>query len=366
MINRYQFLKQIIQFFFSIVAFVNFPLANIKKTLSSKKKFKTSALPDSGPWPTSDPFLFCVHHVDNYPKANDNMGPDENLNGRNIGNDFSNIDGWSMYHGEKIPGFPRHPHRGFETITIVDKGLIDHSDSMGYSARYGDGDVQWLTAGDGIQHSEMFPLLNKNKPNINNFFQIWINLKSSKKRVAPNFSMLWKDEIPKITEYDINNKKTEIEIIAGSYKGNNAPAPPPNSWANDKDNYVNIWKIKLDKNAQFVLPRVNTDIFRSLYFYKGDSIIVNDQEIKSRMMIEVDNFDELEIASINDESYILLLQAKPINEPIVKYGPFVMNSREEIQEAFNDYQKTGFGDWDWDDDGPVHGDEYKKFAIGDN
>ena len=366
MINRYQFLKQIIQFFFSIVAFVNFPLANIKKTLSSIKNFKTSALPDSGPWPTSDPFLFCVHHVDNYPKANDNMGPDENLNGRNIGNDFSNKNGWSMYHGEKIPGFPRHPHRGFETITIVDKGLIDHSDSLGYSARYGDGDVQWLTAGDGIQHSEMFPLLNKNKPNINNFFQIWINLKSSKKRVAPNFSMLWKDEIPKITEYDINNKKTEIEIIAGSYKGNNAPAPPPNSWANDKDNYVNIWKIKLDKNAQFVLPRVNTDIFRSLYFYKGDSIIVNDQEIKSRMMIEVDNFDELEIASINDESYILLLQAKPINEPIVKYGPFVMNSREEIQEAFNDYQKTGFGDWDWHDDGPVHGNEYKKFAIGDN
>jgi len=366
MINRYQFLKQIIQFFFSIVAFVNFPLANIKKTLSSKKNFKTLALPDSGPWPTSDPFLFCVHHVDNYPKANDNMGPDENLNGRNIGNDFSNKNGWSMYHGEKIPGFPRHPHRGFETITIVDKGLIDHSDSMGCSARYGDGDVQWLTAGDGIQHSEMFPLLNKNKSNKNDFFQIWINLKSSKKRVAPNFSMLWRDEIPKITVHDINNKKTEIEIIAGSYKGNNAPAPPPNSWANDKDNYVNIWKIKLDKNAQFILPRVNTDIFRSLYFYKGDSIIVNGQEIKSRMMIEVDNFDELEIASINDESYILLLQAKAINEPIVKYGPFVMNSREEIQEAFNDYQKTGFGDWDWDDDGPVHGDKCKKFAIGDN
>ena len=94
-------------------------------------------MPDSGPWPTSDPFLFCVHHVDNYPKANDNMGPDENLNGRNIGNDFSNKNGWSMYHGEKIPGFPRHPHRGFETITIVDKGLIDHSDSLGYSNKNG-------------------------------------------------------------------------------------------------------------------------------------------------------------------------------------------------------------------------------------
>ena len=92
------------------------------------------------------------------------------LSGRNLGQDFSNKDGWSMYHGEKVPGFPKHPHRGFETLTVVNEGIIDHSDSLGSKARYGDGDAQWLTAGDGINHSEMFPLFNKDSLNKIDFF----------------------------------------------------------------------------------------------------------------------------------------------------------------------------------------------------
>ncbi|MFP4097146.1 MAG: pirin family protein, partial [Cyclobacteriaceae bacterium] len=83
------------------------------------------------PWKTSDPFLFCVHHQDAYPKGDKNMGPQASLAGRNIGQDFGGKDGWSMYHGSKVPGFPAHPHSGFETVTIVRKGLIDHSDSLG-------------------------------------------------------------------------------------------------------------------------------------------------------------------------------------------------------------------------------------------
>ena len=155
-------------------------------------------LPLSGPWPTVDPFLFCVHHNDIYPTAKNDLSPRASLLGRNIGNDFSNKDGWSMYHGEKVPGFPRHPHRGFETLTVVSEGIIDHADSLGASARYGDGDAQWLTAGDGINHSEMFPLLNQNGKNKLDFFQIWLNLPSNSKRVEPNFEMYWKDDIPKI------------------------------------------------------------------------------------------------------------------------------------------------------------------------
>ena len=84
-------------------------------------------LPISGPWPTVDPFLFCVHHNDTYPTAKSDLTPDASLFGRNIGNDFSNKDGWSMYHGEKVPGFPRHPHRGFETLTVVSEGIIDYT-----------------------------------------------------------------------------------------------------------------------------------------------------------------------------------------------------------------------------------------------
>ena len=86
------------------------------------------AAPLSFPWLTIDPFLFCVHHVDHYPQGDAHMGPVASLAGRQIGSDFSNKDGWSMYHGQTIPGFPSHPHRGFETVTIVRQGHIDHSD----------------------------------------------------------------------------------------------------------------------------------------------------------------------------------------------------------------------------------------------
>jgi redox-sensitive bicupin YhaK (pirin superfamily) len=127
-------------------------------------------------WETSDPFLFCVHHNDHYPAGNDQLGPAASLKGRNLGQDFTARDGWRMYHGETIPGFPAHPHRGFETVTVVLKGLVDHSDSHGASGRYGNGDVQWMTAGAGLQHSEMFPLLDKNNPNPLELFQIWLNL----------------------------------------------------------------------------------------------------------------------------------------------------------------------------------------------
>lgn len=124
------------------------------------------------PWETADPFLFCVHHDDAYPKGNAQFGPAESLAGRNIGQDFAGKDGWRMYHGDVVPGFPQHPHRGFETVTIVRQGFIDHSDSLGAKARFGRGDTQWLTAGKGIVHSEMFPLLEREKANPVELFQI--------------------------------------------------------------------------------------------------------------------------------------------------------------------------------------------------
>src|SRR5687767_2029606 len=143
------------------------------------------------PWQTRDPFLFCVHHDDAYPKGNDRFGPATSLAGRNLGMDFEGLDGWRMYHGEVVPRFPPHPHRGFETVTVVRRGLLDHSDSLGAAARYGRGDVQWLTAGKGIMHAEMFPLLEKDRDNPLELFQIWLNLPAANKMVDPHFSMLW-------------------------------------------------------------------------------------------------------------------------------------------------------------------------------
>src|SRR6476619_2733419 len=102
-----------------------------------------SAEPLGFQWRTIDPFLFCVHHDDAYPASNGSFGPAASLAGREIGSDFTLKDGWRMYHGSRVPGFPEHPHRGFETVTVVRRGLVDHSDSLGAAARYGHGDVQW-------------------------------------------------------------------------------------------------------------------------------------------------------------------------------------------------------------------------------
>src|SRR5262245_27468134 len=169
-----------------------------------------SVEPLGAQWKTPDPFLFCVHHDDAYPAANHAFGPAAPLAGRNIGSDFAQKDGWNMYHGDVVPGFPQHPHRGFETVTIVRRGLIDHSDSLGATARFGGGDVQWLTAGKGIVHSEMFPLVEREKPNPLELFQIWLNLPSSDKMVSPYFSMLWNEKVPRVKADGV-----EVAVIAG-------------------------------------------------------------------------------------------------------------------------------------------------------
>ena len=135
--------------------------------------------------PGIDPFIFGMVHQDRYPAGNGQLGPrQELLQGREIGMDFSDKDGFSMYHGEEVPGFPAHPHRGFETVTIVRKGLVDHADSLGATARYGEGDVQWLTTGAGVQHSEMFPLLSTEHDNPLELFQLWLNLPEQDKQAS--------------------------------------------------------------------------------------------------------------------------------------------------------------------------------------
>jgi hypothetical protein len=319
-------------------------------------------LPETGTWPTEDPFLFCVHHHDVYPSANQNLGPNASLFGRDIGQDFSNKDGWSMYHGSIIPGFPRHPHRGFETVTIVEKGLIDHADSLGAAARYGNGDVQWLTAGNGIQHAEMFPLFDKVNNNAIDFFQIWVNLPASRKRVEPYFSMFWADKVPVINIQDSKGRITEVTIIAGQHGKNKPPTPPPDSWASESKNNFAMWIIKLQSNAEWVLPATSSTVNRSLYIVNGNGIKIGTQLINARNQVELIPDNDVTITDNDGGTKLLLLQGEPISEPIVKHGPFVMNTQSEIRQAYYDYQNTQFGGWNWGKDDPVHGKEYKRFA----
>ena len=313
-------------------------------------------------WVTRDPFLFCVHHEDFYPKGNKNLGPDASLEGRQMGQDFIVKDGWRMYHGQTVPGFPFHPHRGFETVTVVRTGMVDHSDSQGASGRYGNGDVQWMTAGKGIQHAEMFPCVNQDSDNPMELFQIWLNLPRAGKFVEPHYGMLWAEDIPKYEHLDSNGKKTMVEVVAGSIENNTAPSPPPNSWANDKDNEVAIWNIQMDAGATWELPKASKGVNRTLYFFKGDILNVSGSEVKHYHSAEIDADVEITLTSGNEDCHILILQGKPIGEPVVQHGPFVMNTREEIQQAFADYQKTQFGGWPWDSNSPVNPQSKGRFA----
>jgi len=315
------------------------------------------------PWQTQDPFLFCVHHEDFYPKGNDEMGPAESVSGRMIGQDFDPNQKWRMYHGTKVPGFPAHPHRGFETVTIVRKGLIDHSDSLGAAGRFGNGDVQWMTAGKGVQHSEMFPLLKENEDNPLELFQIWLNLPKSKKNVDPHFAMLWNEDIPVYQHKDENGKATSIEIIAGEVDGNKAADPAPNSWAADADNEVAIWHFKMEPGAKWELPKASKGINRSLYFFKGSGLTINKDEIPSYRGVVMDPSEEAVLKNGDEESHLLILQGKPINEPVVQHGPFVVNDHKEINETIMEFQRTQFGGWPWPTHENTHAKERGRFAI---
>lgn len=314
------------------------------------------------PWETQDPFLFCVHHDDKYPKGNTELGPAASLGGRNIGQDFVVKDGWRMYHGSKVPGFPSHPHRGFETVTIVQKGLIDHSDSIGAAARFGNGDVQWMTTGKGVQHSEMFPLLNQEKENPLELFQIWLNLPRSGKFVNPYFLMLWNEDIPIVQAIDENGKKSHVKVIAGKLNDRKAAAPPPDSWASKGDHDVAIWVITLDQDAYWTLPAAEEGVNRTLYFFEGESLIVAGEKISSYKGLELDPIKEITLKNGPSQSRLLLLQGKPINEPVVQHGPFVMNTDDEIKQTMIDYQSTQFGGWPWPSHEHVHPKERGRFA----
>ena len=318
-------------------------------------------------WATIDPFLFCVYHDDAYPRGNANLGPDASLAGRDMGQDFAGKDGWRMYHGTTVPGFPSHPHRGFETVTIVRKGLIDHSDSLGATARFGGGDVQWLTAGRGIVHSEMFPLLKRDQTNRLELFQIWLNLPASHKMVAPHFTMFWSEQVPHHVFTDINEATTEVACIAGALKHAGAAAqplaPPPDSWASQPQSDIAIWTLKMAANARWILPAAGgTGTRRSLYFFKGSSLGVGGQAVNGQTGMELRCDEDIEIVNGAESAELLVLQGRPIAEPVAQYGPFVMNTEAEIQQAFADYQRTQFGGWPWPDHAPVHGKEARRFA----
>ena len=319
------------------------------------------------PWETQDPFLFCAYHRDEYPKGNASMGVDnEYLQGRNIGSDFTIKNGWRMYHGQKMPGFPFHPHRGFETITINKEGVVDHSDSLGAAGRFMSGDVQWMTAGKGVQHSEMFPLIHSDKRNPLEIFQIWLNLPSKSKMVEPHFKMLWREDIPNVEHTDESGKMTTVQIIAGRINEKVALETTPDSWAANPENAVGVYTVKMEAGALWVLPKTNAEANRSVFFYKGKEVEIGGKVIPNNHIIELVANENATIKNGDEDAYFLVLEGKPIGEPVAQYGPFVMNTQEEIRQAMSDYGRTQFGGWPWEETEVAHPKTKGRFALHSN
>eukprot|EP00439_Symbiodinium_sp_Y106_P026860 s2923_g3.t1 len=302
----------------------------------------------SFPFDCESPFFFAVYHLDHYPPGKPDMTPNASLKGHRMGADFGHPSGWNMYHGEEIPGFPKHPHRGFETITVTRRGWVDHTDSLGNAGRFGGGDVQWMTAGAGISHAEMFPLLNQDSENVLELFQIWINLPKRSKMVEPSFKMLWAEDLATVHQAD----GTEIALIAGSLPGfGSPPAPPPNSYASDPASDVMVLTLKIPAKGSWTLPAYAgagvSGLNRNAYIHTGTKSKIGGQVIHGQKRLKLRPDADTEIAAEDGPIEVLVLQGRDIGEPVVQHGPFVGNSREDISKAFRDYQTTEFGGWPW-------------------
>lgn len=307
-------------------------------------------------WPTLDPFLFCAHHLDDYPAGDGALAPDASLGGREIGSDFAGIDGWNMYHGDTVPGFPQHPHRGFETITYVRTGQCDHTDSLGAAARFGQGDTQWVTSGKGIVHAEMFPLLHDDQPNPLELFQIWLNLPAANKMVDPYFTMHWADDTPKVVTADPSGRTTTTLVVAGQFGAAAGQTPPPDSWASQEGSEVSILHISAEANAISSLPaHEDVGIARTLYVFGGSPLTLDGVEITPGTGAVLKSTHEFTLEASTEGFEAMVLQGRPIGEPVAQYGPFVMNTEAEIRQAFDDYRATEFGGWPWPTNDPNHG-----------
>ena len=212
-------------------------------------------------------------------------------------------------------------------------------------------------------HCEMFPLLNTDAPNPAELFQIWVNLPARAKMAEPHFTMFWGENIPRMEVRDDAGRLTEVACIAGRMGSTQGLPPPPDSWASDQENDLAIYTIKLAPGAQWTLPAARSAATRRhLYFFKGGALLVAGQAVPVASVLEVQADHDCAFVNGDQESELLVLQARPIGEPVAQHGPFVMNTQAEIHQAFADYRRTEFGGWPWGRNDPVHPRDKGRFA----
>ena len=248
---------------------------------------------------------------------------------------FLNHHGFQTYPAQNqgLP-FGPHPHRGMETVTFILEGDIMHKDSSGHESVIGPGGVQYMTAGRGLIHAEVSSTEFKRKGGDLEILQLWLNLPASKKMIKPNYVGLQKEEIP---AFDLDNGKIRVQQLFGEWNGVKG--------AFEETFPITMSTMYFEKGGKFEkeIPAEENIFF---YIVRGE-LNVNGEEIPFRNLVEFTNTGEkIEVEALED-AILILGHAKPFNEPMVAQGPFVMNTQQQIYEAYQDYQEGKFGSWEY-------------------
>ncbi len=227
-------------------------------------------------------------------------------------------------------GVGQHPHRGFETVTIVYDGEVEHKDSTGAGGKIGPGDVQWMTAAGGILHEEFHSHDFTRTGGPFRMIQLWVNLPARDKMGEPGYQTLLNADIPSV---DLPDHAGRVRVIAGEFDGRRGPARTFTP--------INVWDLRLDRGRQVVLdlPEGHT----AALVVVGGAVTVDGYEIGEARMALLEREGREVAVEAGEDATILMLTGEPIDEPIVGHGPFVMNSETEIRQAIDDFNSGRFG-----------------------
>lgn len=238
------------------------------------------------------------------------------------------------FEAEEIPrGVGAHPHKGFETVTLAYKGKIAHKDSRGNHGVIGEGDVQWMTAGSGVLHQEYHEENWAKNGGTFQMVQMWINLPAKDREVKPQYQDLLFDEM---TRVNLENNGGFVNVIAGEYKGNKGKGTTFSP--------INLFNVYLNNGGKADFEFSNT--YNTAFLVINGDVLVNGTENVSKdsfAMLENDNGDTFILEATSDHTIILVMSGEPLNEPIAHYGPFVMNTQEQLKTAFEEFKAGKFG-----------------------
>lgn len=228
-------------------------------------------------------------------------------------------------------GVGQHPHRGFETVTIVYKGEVSHRDSTGQGGTIGPGDVQWMTAGAGILHEEFHSEAFTRDGGELEMVQLWVNLPARDKMATPGYQAIVDAQIPSVP---LPEGAGTVRVIAGDYLGHKGPARTFTP--------IDVWDLRLNQGAQVTLP-VPEGHTAAVVVLRGTVQVNGETVVRDAQMVLLDRAGDALTLDANNDAVVLLLSGEPIDEPIVGHGPFVMNTRDEIVQAMKDFGSGKFG-----------------------